>query len=119
MTPALVYEFEFPVLRSPVTSVQLNELMMASAHGLVAAQKALNEEARESLKSSQANCIPASAFMLRHCRLRFPAAYSWTARSSGEETSEIVIRPRFVSPTRITVSYLYRPKLQGKQEAYG
>lgn len=114
MSPALVYEFKFRVLRSPVTSVTLNELMMASAHGLVAAQEALNEKARESLKSSQDECIPASAFMLRQCRLRFPAVYSWTARSGSEETSEIVIRPRFVSRTRITVSYLYQPELQDK-----
>lgn len=114
MSQALVFEFEFPVLRSPVASVRLNELMVASAHGLVAAQQALNEKARESLKTSQDECIPASAFMLRQCRLRFPAVYTWTARSSSEETSEIVIRPRFVSRTRITVSYLYQPKLQGK-----
>lgn len=114
MSPAFVYEFAFPVLRSPVASVELNALMMASAHGLVAAQEALNQAARDSLESARDTCVPPSAFMLRHCRMRFPAAYQWTSRIRSEQASRVVLRPRFTSRTTITISYLYLPKLQDK-----
>jgi hypothetical protein len=105
-----VYEFAFPVLRTPIASVRIDDLMAAAAEGMVDAQHALNEQTRESLSCWEEAGIPPSSFILSRCRMWFPTQVRLEAERNEDGQRRVELRPRFRSRARVTLSYRYLPK---------
>lgn len=104
-----LFEFTFPVLRTPVASVFMDDLITAAAKGMVDAQHALNEQTCESWARWEEHGIPPSGFMLSRCRMQFPTQVRLEARN-GQPMNGLQLRPRFKSPARVTISYRYLPE---------
>lgn len=80
-----------------------------SARGLVEAQGALDDHARESLTAWEQEGIPPSAWAWARCRLRFPVVYGLESKTTLADYTRLSIAPRnkgSVGSLSLTIRYL-------------
>jgi hypothetical protein len=109
MDKSRAFVFDFPVLRIPIASVRLFEMMDAAAQGMVEAQLALNEQTRLSLQSWEEEGIPPSGFIISQCRMQFPIQMRIERQNDRAMPPEVQMRPRFNSAAHVTIAYRYLP----------
>lgn len=80
-----------------------------SARGLVEAQRALDDHARQSLTTWEQEGIPPSAWTWARCRLRFPVVYGLEPKTTPADHTRLSIAPRkkgAVGSLSLTIRYL-------------
>jgi len=72
----------------------IGRLAAGSARGLVEAQKALDDHARESLTAWEQEGIPPSAWTWARCRLRLPVVYGLEPKTAPGDLTRLSVAPR-------------------------
>ena len=100
------------------TSLFMERFAAGSARGLIEAQKALDDRARESLISWEQDGIPPSAWNWAECRLRFPVMYELEAKTALADHTALSIAPcKKGAAGRVSLTIRYLPAPQ-EEEAY-
>lgn len=80
-----------------------------SARGLVEAQKAMDDRARESLTAWEQDGLPPSGWIWAECRLRFPVVFGLESKTTLADHTRLSIAPRkrgAVGSVSLTIRYL-------------
>lgn len=90
-------------------AVAMHEFFASATRGLVDAQQALDDDARERMRAWEENGIPPHAWAVSHCALAFPIPLECAPKSGVSQSTSLWLRPGPLAQARLTVSIRYRP----------
>ena len=87
----------------------MHEFFASTARGLVDAQQALDDDARQRMKAWEEDGIPPCAWTVSHCMLGFPIPLECSPKDGVTQSTSLWLQPGPKAKAQLTVSIRYRP----------
>jgi hypothetical protein len=92
-----------------VSAQPIEELLAATAAGLVDAQLALDECGRDSIDAFETTGVPPTVLAWRECRVRCPVAAGLRPKQSAAERTSALLSPHGGGTVTFALRYFPRP----------
>lgn len=90
-------------------AVAMHEFFASATRGLVDAQQALDDDARERMRAWEENSIPPHAWAVSHCALAFAIPLECAPKNGVTQSTGLWLRPGPLAQARLAVSIRYQP----------
>ncbi len=87
----------------------MHEFFGSTTRGLVDAQQALDDDARQRMKAWEEDGIPPHAWTVSHCTLAFPIPLECAPKNGVTQSTSLWLQPGPTAKARLAVSIRYRP----------